>query len=208
MDYGRSHENKDAPRPYRQVARAAATEETRRRIVAAFADALRARWLDEITLDDVARTAGTTRQTVIRLCGGKEELLRAAAEVFKQEIDQRRAVPDGASPAAVAQAVTQDYEAMGDIVFRLLAQELRHPVLTPLLTVGRRSHRAWVEESLAAHLPQARGARRERLIAEAVAATDVYVWKLLRRDMGLSARAVAGAVAHMLESLLREENTP
>src|SRR4051812_24510545 len=110
-------------RPYRQIARAAATDETRRRIVAACAEALEQRWLDEITLDEIAIAAGTTRQTVIRLYGGKEGLLQAVAERTEHEVALRRALPPGSSPRAAARAVVQDYEANGDMIIRLLAQE-------------------------------------------------------------------------------------
>jgi hypothetical protein len=44
--------------PYRQTARAAAAESLRQRIVAAFHDLLLSRWIDEITLDEVALSVG------------------------------------------------------------------------------------------------------------------------------------------------------
>ena len=64
-------------RRYRQTARAASAQTLRQRIVLAFRDLLLARWIDEITLDEVAASAGTTRQSVIRLFGGKEGLIEA-----------------------------------------------------------------------------------------------------------------------------------
>lgn len=77
----------NATRPYRQTARAEAADELRSRILRAFLDALKTGWLVDITLDDVAAAARTTRQTVIRLFGGKEGLLKAAVAVWPAEVE-------------------------------------------------------------------------------------------------------------------------
>lgn len=189
-------------RPYRQVARAAATEETRRRVLDAFAAALERLWLDEITLDDVAAAAGTTRQTVIRLYGGKDGLLGAVAEHIGRGVARRRTLPPAATPAAIAHAVVEDYEVSGDMVARLLAQEGRHPALGALLARGRGWHRDWVAEAfaqpLAAVPPEARAALTDRLVL----ATDVYAWKLLRRDMRRSRSDTEAALAALIAAIL------
>ena len=189
------------PRSYHQVARAAATQDMQRRIVDAFADALRMRWVDEITLDDIAATAGTTRQTVIRMFGGKEGLARAVADKMSGEIAIRRALPAGSGPRRAAHALVRDYEITGDVVIRVLAQESRHKVLTALLNVGRRLHREWVTNTFTHALP-AEGPAREALITQLVVATDVYTWKLLRRDFHHSAEEVETLIAEMITKLL------
>ena len=61
-------------------------------------DAELVRRMDEVTLDVAAAAAGTTRQTAIRMFGGKEDLLRAVARRMAQEIAVRRTVPAGATP--------------------------------------------------------------------------------------------------------------
>src|SRR3954471_18065096 len=193
-----------ATRPYRQTARAAATEETRRRIVAAFAEALAQRWMDEITLDEIAAAADTTRQTVIRLHGGKEGLLKAVAERVESEVAIHRALPLEASTRAATRAVVRDYEANGDMIIRLLAQEGRYPVLSTLLEIGRRGHRAWVGQAFGAALAARRPGARAALLDQLVVATDVYTWKLLRRDMRHTAAEVEALVAGMLGRLLEE----
>jgi AcrR family transcriptional regulator len=196
------------PRPYRQIARAAATEDTRRRILAAFAEALTAHWMDEITLDGIAAAAGTTRQTVLRLFGSKEGLLRAVAGHMADDVARRRAVPPGAAPRAVARAIVRDYEVSGDMVIRLLAQEGRHPDLTALLEIGRREHRQWVADALAPALAALPQAAREMLVTELVVVLDVYTWKLLRRDLGHSREATEALVAAMIRKILNEDSTP
>jgi len=49
-----------------------------------------------------------------------------------------------------------------------------------------------------AHL---RGADRTRRLAQLVAVCDVYTWKLLRHDAGLSQRQVVTALVELLEPL-------
>lgn len=188
-------------RPYRQVARAAATEETRRRIVAAFAEALGRLWLDEITLDGVAAAAGTTRQTVIRLFGGKEGLLAAASRHFGRQVELRRALPRPATPAAIARALADDYEASGETILRLLAQEGRHPALVPFLDYGRREHRDWVRRAFAERLAACPETERPGLTDRLVVATDVYTWKLLRRDAGRSRAETEAAMAAIIAAI-------
>jgi AcrR family transcriptional regulator len=191
-------------RPYRQVARAAATEETRRRIVAAFAEALAQRWLDESTLDELGRAAGTTRQTVIRLFGGKEGLLDAVVDWMREGVVIRRALAPGpvAIAIAVARAVGEDYEASGNMIIRLLAQEGRHPGLSALLDHGRQHHRNWIGEVFAGPIASHPPAEREALIDRLIVATDVYSWKLLRRDAGRNRPEAEAAIAALIAAIL------
>ena len=72
------------------------------------------------------------------------------------------------------------------------------PALAAFLAAGRAGHRAWVQEAFADRLP-AGGPEREQAIAVHVAATDIYVWKLLRRDMGLSRRQTIEAMRRLVD---------
>ena len=191
-------------RPYRQIARAVATDDTRRRIVAAFEAALQARPMEDITLDGVAAEAGTTRQTVIRLFGGKEGLMTALTEKLSGDVRGRRSLPERATPAQAVRAVVADYEAMGDFIIRVLAQEESHPVLGIWLNTGRAKHRAWIGETFGHALPP-EPPRREAVITQIVIAADVYTWKLLRRDFQLSVEQTEALMAGMIVKLLQGE---
>ena len=191
-------------RPYRQVARAASTEETRLRVVAAFDAAMRERQMDDITLDQIAAEAGTTRQTVIRLFGGKDGLVEAFVEQFAKGVKQRRVMPKNASHRNVAEALFEDYEAIGDFVIRMLAQEDRHPVLSLWHNIGRATHRGWISKSFEAALP-AEGSERDTMINQLVIAGDVYTWKLLRRDFKLSVDRALAVMSSMFAKLLKGE---
>jgi AcrR family transcriptional regulator len=173
-------------RSYRQTARAAAAESLRQRVVTSFHDLLLRRWIDEITLDEVAASAKTTRQTVIRLFGGKDGLLNAVIDLLRAKAAQRISMPDDVSGRSALKALIAHYEVAGDMVVRFLAQEERHEALRPLLAHGRREHRAWVAERFGSTQGRMSDLERERQITRLVVATDIYTWKLLRRDFGKS----------------------
>jgi AcrR family transcriptional regulator len=175
-----------AKRAYRQTARAAAAESLRQRVVRAFNDLLLSRWIDEITLDEVAASAGTTRQSVIRLFGGKDGLLEAVMDLVRAEAVPRTSMAAEVSARAAIQALIAHYEAVGDTLVRFLAQEERHSALRPLLAQGRREHRAWVTERFGSMQSGLSELARERRITRLIVATDIYTWKLLRRDLGKS----------------------
>jgi AcrR family transcriptional regulator len=188
-------------RPYRQIARAAAAESLRQRVVTAFNDLLLSCWIDEITLDEAAVSAGTTRQTVIRLFGGKDGLLEAVMDRLRAEVVPRTSMPADDSGRAALEALIAHYEAVGDMVVRFLAQEERHSALRPLLAQGRREHRAWVAERFGSIQNGMNELERERQITRLIVATDIYTWKLLRRDFGKSQEEVL----HLMVGIIKKE---
>jgi hypothetical protein len=60
--------------------------------------------------------------------------------------------------------------------------------LTAPASQGRTFHRAWVERVFASLLAGLSGAAREQRVDQLVAVTDVYVWKILVKDLGRSRR--------------------
>jgi AcrR family transcriptional regulator len=154
-----------------------------------------ARWYDEVTLSAVAERAGVSQQTVLNHFGSKEGLLEACVEHLGPE-RLRRANRD--DPVA---GVVGDYERGGDATIRALALEERVPALRTFLQRGRAHHRAWIEEAFADRLPAQEGPAREQAIVTHLAATDVYVWKYLRRDLGLSRAATTDAMRAMVDAL-------
>src|SRR4051812_24269637 len=115
-----------ARRPYRQTARAASAEATRESILDGFRRRLEGDWFEDIRLEDVARDAGVTVQTVIRLFGGKDGLIDATMERMAAVITLNRGEPTDDTRLLV-QRIVDDYEQVGDLVMRLLDQEERHP---------------------------------------------------------------------------------
>ena len=157
---------------------------------------------DEVSLDEVARRAAVSVQTVIRRFGGRDGLLAAAAEREAERVrDQRDEAPVGDVRGAV-RVLVDHYEAMGDRVLRLLAEEERNPRLRPIADLGRAYHREWCARVFAPALAGRTGAARRRRLAQLVAICDVYTWKLLRRDAGLSRPQTELALVELLDSFL------
>ena len=193
-----------APRPYRMGARAQATEETGERILDAVAEVFWERPSDQISLEEVALRAGVTVRTVIRRFGGKQGLLTAgAAREVQRERGERGQAPVGDVPAAVA-VLVENYEATGERALKMLAEEQRLPGLTPFVDLGRALHRDWCARVFAPALTGRTGVERQRRLAQIIAVCDVYTWKVLRRDAGLSRRQSELALVEMLTPMLEE----
>jgi len=174
---------KSSLRTYRMTARADAVAETRARVLDAVVALHERRVSSDISLGDIATEAGVSVQTVLRHFGSRDGLLEAALERVTAAVeDERRADPGDV--AGAVRAVVDHYELRGDGVLVLLAQEGSEAFAAQVTSNGRRMHRRWVQESFAPLLP--RGSGREEAVDLLVVATDVYTWKLLRRDRGLS----------------------
>ncbi|MCB5424050.1 TetR/AcrR family transcriptional regulator [Altererythrobacter sp. CC-YST694] len=188
-------------RTYRQSARAKAAEETGNRIVDAFLGHLQSQWFDEIRLEDVAKEAGVTVQTVIRRFGSKEGLLRAASDRMQEEIVGKRA-PAAQEVGRAVDTLIGEYETAGPLMMRLLSQEQRYPAIRTIADRGRTTHREWVGNVFARWLPGVPAENRERIHDRLVIALDLYVWKLLRVDMGRSLEDLRKAMLEMAASAL------
>lgn len=155
-----------------------------------------------LTLDRVARTAGTTVQTVIRHFGGREGVFEAALQREMGRVRDERDASAVSTPADAVRQVVAHYERIGDGVIRLLAEEHRSATVGRLVQRGRLLHRRWCEAAFAAHLSPSAGPIRRRRLAQVTAVCDVYTWKLLRRDAHLGRRATETAMVELISPLL------
>ena len=158
--------------------RAAAVDATRERILTAAYELFLEHWYDDVTLARIAQRAGVSGQTVINHFGG-------------QVVSRRYSASPGDVDSVIG-ALMDDYEITGDAVIRLLALEEKMPSVAPMLAAGRKGHREWVEAMFGA----------PGVVPELVVATDVYTWKLLRRDQGLSRKKTAAAIRRLIHGIL------
>lgn len=146
----------------------------------------RERWYDEITLKDVAHVGGVALQTVLNHFSTKEGLLCALLEdprLLEEFAGQRFQARPGDIPGAI-ELLVGDYERAGDAMVRLLALEARSPAVRSAIDMGRIGHRLWLESIFQETLAPLPADARERHLDLFVCVTDVYVWKVLRRDQG------------------------
>lgn len=189
--------------------RRGALEATRERILDIAQEQFGAAWYDDVTLRGIADAAGVALQTVVNHFGSKEALVLVVGERVGEAIAAARwSVEPGDVAVAIATLVA-DYERTGDATVRNLAVEEKVPVVRPMIDVGRRGHEAWVQHCFPAALDGVTGVARTRRVAQLVAVTDVYAWKVLRRDKGLSVRQVQLAMRELVLALhhpSRKEN--
>lgn len=184
------------------MARAEAAAATTERILDAAVDVFWELPTDKISLDKVGRRAGVTVQTVIRRFGGREGLLAAAVRRESDKIrSQRLQAPVGDVGAAV-RVLIDHYEAFGDRVLKMLAEEDRISGLRKITDRGRTVHREWCERMFAHALSGMRRGDRARRLAQLIAVCDVYTWKLLRRQAGLTRRQTEVALVELLNALV------
>lgn len=189
-------------RVYRMGARAEAAAATHGRILQAAIRQLGDRFYDEVSLDDVAREADVTVQTVLRRFGSKEGLAETATAAGVERVRAERfSSPPGDLDAAVRGLVAH-YEEWGERSLRFLAQEDRVAAMRRVTDAGRALHHEWVDHVFSPWLSRQRGAARARLRARLVAVTDVYVWKILRRDLGMDARAARATLRELVAAVV------
>jgi AcrR family transcriptional regulator len=191
-----------AKRPYRMKARAKAAEATREKILDAVEVAFEELFYDEITLSEVAKRAGVSVQTVLRHFENKEGLFVASYLHTAEKMGADRGpLPSGDVEAIVGDLVDH-YEQFGNRILWMLAQEEREPVLKNLADLGRLYHLQWCRQAFAPALEGLRGKANERRLAQFVTCTDIYVWKLLRRDRGLSKQQTKLAMRELIGPLM------
>jgi AcrR family transcriptional regulator len=185
-------------RRYTMTARAQKAQDTRDRICAAAAQLYRERPVEHFTLEDVANRAQTTVQTLLRAFGSKEELVLAALTSMTQAGTPTKTVRQGDVHAAVRE-IFDLYETLGDFVLARLDDERRHPALKAQLDEGRAGHADWVRQVFAPYL-KSHADRFEMLYV----VTDVYIWKLLRRDRSLDRTHAESIVMTMINCIIKE----
>lgn len=184
------------------TARAEAAAQTARDILMAAVELWREHPFDEISLQAIAERAGVSVQTVLRRFGSKEGVVAACVEEDVAGVrTERERAPVGDLEAAL-EILLRHYERDGDAVLRTLALEDRVQVAKTVADTGREAHRAWCARVFAPFLPPPDHDAYTARVDAFVAATDVYLWKLLRRDLARSADETKQVIRTLLDGLI------
>jgi AcrR family transcriptional regulator len=197
-------------RSYRMRARAEGVQATRARILEAAHAAFMAEWYDEVRLGDIAAAAGVSQQTLINHFGTKQQLFTAMlVERFGPETVARRFAVEPGDVAGAIEALVAEYDRAGDAGPRFSVMGDRLPELREAYELGRASHREWNEHVFGPFLQGLPARERERRLRVLISITDVLMWKLLRRDQGLSRPATIAATRQLAEAVIHpERRTP
>jgi AcrR family transcriptional regulator len=188
-------------RAYSMTNRSIAVARTRERVLRAVVDLAVEKLTVEIVLADVAARAGVTVQTVLRHFGSRDGLFEAVVEFASREVAAEREAPVGDLDEAL-RVLVEHYETRGDWVISLLGQEAHDARVKRVTDIGKEVHRAWVERVFAPQLRDGPGIGRPAVADLLTVATDVYVWKLLRRDRGLSRQQTEQRMRHLVQAIL------
>lgn len=191
-------------RSYRQGVRAQRTAENEERILQVAEELFATELFDRVSLAGVARASGVSIPTLQRRFGSKEGLFEATGRRVRERVlAQRR--PLGPDVGSALDALLEHYELEGPMMWHLLRQERDVPLLGVVLGEARQMHRTWIEEVFAAVLdgldPESRHTRVDALVA----ATDLYLWKLLRLDLGRSPDQTARLIRSLVHNVANGE---
>ena len=173
---------------------------TRQRILDVAREQIASRTV-EFTLGSVAAAADVSVQTILRAFGSKEGLI-VEAVVGALATAPAPTTQPGRSVSEAVTNLFDDYEEIGDRVIWLLAEEHRIDGMREVAEQGRTYHRTWVDAAFGEQLATFATAERKRVTLALIAATDVYVWKLLRRDLGLQRQAAESIVERLVRGAL------
>jgi AcrR family transcriptional regulator len=184
------------------VARAEAAETTRVRILEAARQQFAELPYEQVSLGVIARHAEVTVQTILRRFQSKGCLFAAVAVWRATSIKGERDTVSAGDVARALRTLVDSYERWGDEVLHLLAEEERSPVIREVTESGRRYHHAWVRRVFTPPLRDLPANELERRLAQLVAVTDVYAWKILRRDLGLARDEVEASLRDLADRIL------
>ena len=188
-------------RSYDMTRRSRRAAQTAKRIVTAAEELLADGPPGDITLQAIAEGAGVTVQTVLRHFGSRDGCIEAVGERVRERIDEQRG---GASPGDIDSALSEllnHYELEGRLVLNLIAHEEKESMIGKAVEKGRNYHRQWVERCFGPLL----SAPTQQTIDALVAATDIYLWKLLRIDLGRSQKATRAVIERLVQAGLEEK---
>jgi AcrR family transcriptional regulator len=184
------------------AARAEAAARTGHGILTAAAELWRERPMDEITLAAIAQRAGVSVRTVIRRFGSREGVIAACIEADASGIVSERDQAAAGDVEGALEVLLAHYERDGDAVLRTLALEDKVAEAKAIADAGRAGHRLWCARVFAPHLPPREDDAYGTRLDAFVAATDLYVWKLLRRDLGRSADDTRQVIRALVDGIL------
>ena len=189
-------------RKYNMTNRSDSSKKTNYSIITATENLLASGPLDKVTLPAIAKGANVTVQTVMRHMGSREGCLKAVAKMVAQRIDSQRGhVKSGDIDSAIS-VLMEHYESDSTLILNLLDQANKgENFASKMAEKGRKYHRNWVVHCFN---PLADLNQQETLDA-LVAATDIYVYKLLRHDLGRSFRKTKSIINHLVRGILEDK---
>src|SRR5262249_6898984 len=191
---------------YRMSARAQDMAETRERIVRAMLKLGFEQAYEDITLASIAREAHVSHQTVLNHFDSKEGVTSAAAEIVSGETiaARNKAVPGDVTVAI--HVLVGEYDQLGEPGVRWARRAYGLGAVARPRDAERGGHQQGLERRFGAALPPP-APPRTGAIHSLHAATDVYIWKLLRRDLRLTRDETEAIMVNLVNGVLGDRSS-
>jgi AcrR family transcriptional regulator len=175
------------------------SEKTKDRIVKSTEVLLATGPLAGVTLPAIAKGAKVTVQTVMRQMGSRDGCLAEVAKIVSDRVDSQRG---HAKPGDVDSAISvlmEHYESESALILNLLEQSNKDETFAKRAAEsGRVYHRNWIEHCFGPHIKDLD----KETVDSLVAATDIYLYKLLRLDMRRSFKATKAVIKRLVRGIL------
>ena len=190
-------------RNYNMQQRAAKVAATEKRILEEAIGLWHEMGPEDITLEMIAERSGVSTRTLLRKYGSRDGLIRACILHDASSNRRTRLIGRAGDIRDLLHYLLEEYEEMGDAVMRTVYAAGQHEIAGVILENGRSVHRKWCEDSFAPYLKDCNGEEYETRLLAFIAATEIYLWKLLRRDLGKSREETFNVFYTMLTALTR-----
>lgn len=180
-------------------------EKTRQAIILAVARLWEKHSFRDITLQLVAQEAGVTTRTILRKFGSREGLFNEALSREAARISAERGKATPGDVEETLKVLLRSYESMGDAAIRNIYLEPELEIAQKIGDSGRRIHREWCMRMFAPFLPDAGHREYETALASYIAATEFYLWKLLRKDMRCTEKQTFTVFRNLIVGLINTE---
>lgn len=188
--------------PTVRMTRAELVAGTRQRIVGGAHHLLLEQQYEEVTLAGIAAAANVSHQTVLNHFESKDGVILAVLDLFQEETAAVLSQTPPGDVRAAVKSLVGTYERWGDIMVGWLNSNQSAAGGEQATAEEREHHQHWLTAVFADSLPAGVAARR-RVLAGLTVATDVHVWKLLRRDMHRSRAATEGVMSDLIHGVLK-----
>jgi AcrR family transcriptional regulator len=201
MEYSKSK------RTYQMTTRADLVSKNEQNIMKATVKLWKELSINDITLELIAKHSGVTVRTILRKWGSKEGLFEACIDNDASNIRKERALAPQGDVSAALKILLDNYEENGDAAIRTLAVEEELSIAKKILTTGRTQHRHWCAHVFAPYLPDTSVPNYEVRLLAFITATEIYLWKLLRRDLHKSYDETFTIFQHLVDGLVQKYKT-
>jgi AcrR family transcriptional regulator len=179
-------------------------ENTKMEIIKAFGTLWSSYSIKDITLEMIAKEAGVTTKTILRKFGSKNGLLNESLSYLATEIESERTLTKVGDIDKILEVLLTNYEKMGAAAIRTINLEPELEIARKIGAKGRALHRDWCIQMFAPYLPTEQSVDYEIQLNSFIAATEIYLWKLMRKDLMLSKEKTFSIFKNIIEGLINK----